>query len=470
MELINEPRPFALEELFFSVTDLKGRIQRSNDVFRRVAGYSWADLKNKPHNIIRHPDMPRVVFQLLWTYIQSGQPVVAYVKNLARDGRYYWVVALVVPIPDGYLSVRLKPSSALFSTAKDLYAELRAVEASIENESNDRKAAMAASKALLDKKLAGLGFNGYEEFMREVLKLEMQSREAKRRRPVHQMGSSDSSMARKDPAKVDALKNSARTFDKLLDVLSALFADLEAYVGINQGVREKSESVINISESLRTIALSGGVEADKLGTKAAGLRPVLDWLRSFSIQIVKEGTRLSGLLVELTHEVDRVVFGLSAAKLQIEMNSLFAHELVQYAQTDHDSTIDNGTSEDVIESLHKSSCDTVQGGLSSLGAVKDKLRALRESQSKLLDLSGSLRPIYLTGKIEMADGAGPRLTRVFSDLNDQLNETVANINGLKDLLETLEIHLSRGMAHATHVNETTATIDSQLMAMKKFAS
>ena len=86
-ELINEPREFAAEELFFSTTDPKGRIQRANSVFERISAYSWNELKNKPHNIIRHPDMPRVVFQLLWDHIQGGHPIVAYVKNLAHDNR-----------------------------------------------------------------------------------------------------------------------------------------------------------------------------------------------------------------------------------------------------------------------------------------------------------------------------------------------------------------------------------------------
>src|ERR1051325_11042360 len=141
IELVNEPRHFELEELFFSTTDLAGRIQRANSVFRRIADFSWDELKNKAHNIIRHPDMPRVVFQILWDHIQAGRPVVAFVKNLAHDGRYYWVVALVIAIPDGYLSVRFKPTSPLLSTVQRLYSELKAVESAIEGDSNDRKAA-----------------------------------------------------------------------------------------------------------------------------------------------------------------------------------------------------------------------------------------------------------------------------------------------------------------------------------------
>jgi PAS domain S-box-containing protein len=464
IEPIDESRDFNVEELFFSTTDLNGRIHRSNGVFRRISGYSWDELKNRPHSIIRHPDMPRVIFQLLWDYIQSGRPIVAYVKNMAHDGRYYWVVALVVPIQNGYLSIRFKPTSPLFATVKDLYSELKAIEASIESDSNDKNAAMAASREVLNNKLGALGVSGYDEFMQQVLKQEMQSREAAL--PViNQAASPIAGIIENDTDQLAALRAAVRTFDQLLLVLSALFGDLEAYVKINEGVRVKSENVINISESLRTIALSGGVEADKLGTKAAGLRPVLDWLRSFSIQIVKEGTRLSESLVELTQEVDLAVYGLSAAKLQIEMSALFAHELLQLALMGRREDNAGGTADGVIECLHASSTVTVRRALSSLAAVKDRLAALHDSQSKLLKLSHSLRPIYLTGKIELADFAGSRLARVFSDLSDLLNETVANINGLQNLLEGLEARLVGGLANGMLVDETIGQIDSQLPAM-----
>jgi aerotaxis receptor len=178
MELIDESRVFAVEELFFSTTDLQGRIQHANSVFERIAGYSWEGLNNQPHNIIRHPDMPRVVFQILWERIQAGRPVVAYIKNLAHDGRYYWVVALVAAIPGGYLSVRFKPTSPLLGTVEHLYAKLMAIEASIEKESHSRKAAIAASREALDTELRILGFDSYDDFMRKALKEEMQSRDA----------------------------------------------------------------------------------------------------------------------------------------------------------------------------------------------------------------------------------------------------------------------------------------------------
>ncbi|HPE46849.1 MAG TPA: PAS domain-containing protein [Hyphomonas sp.] len=97
----NESR-FEFNELFFSRTDESGIIKFGNSVFQRVSVYEWDELLNKPHKIIRNPDTPRAVFRLLWDSIKSGSPIGAYVKNRAKDGRYYWVFAIVTPVEGGY--------------------------------------------------------------------------------------------------------------------------------------------------------------------------------------------------------------------------------------------------------------------------------------------------------------------------------------------------------------------------------
>jgi hypothetical protein len=269
---------------------------------------------------------------------------------------------------------------------------------------------------------------------------------------------------------MDALSAAAETFDKLLEVLGILFNDLEAYVDISQGVRAKSANVSDISESLRVSALNGVIAVDRLGAKAAGLRPVLDWLRALSGQISQTGIRLSESLDELVRDVDVVVFGLSAAKLQIEMTALFAHELVDHAALDGDDAearrrdFDRMT-EGAIGLLHASSCTTVRTALSGLEAIKGRLKTLTESQVRLLDTSRSLRPIYLTGRIEIAEVAGPKLAAVFHDVGEQLEETGANLGGLRGVLDQLDAHLDRGLAHGVRVEQTIGQIDSQMSGL-----
>jgi PAS domain S-box-containing protein len=87
MEIVLDPKKYIL-----SKTDTKGIIEYGNEYFVEISGYSEEELIGKPHNIIRHPDMPKIVFKLLWQRIKNREDITAIVKNLAKDGRYYWVM------------------------------------------------------------------------------------------------------------------------------------------------------------------------------------------------------------------------------------------------------------------------------------------------------------------------------------------------------------------------------------------
>ncbi len=83
-----------------SKTDEKGIIEYGNDYFVEISGYTEAELIGKPHSIVRHPDMPKVVFKMMWDRINRAQNIMAVVKNLAKDGSYYWVVTEFEPKVD----------------------------------------------------------------------------------------------------------------------------------------------------------------------------------------------------------------------------------------------------------------------------------------------------------------------------------------------------------------------------------
>ena len=118
------------DEIIVSKTDLKGKITYGNDLFIKMSGYKERELLGAPHNIIRHKDMPRSVFKLLWTKIAAGDEVNAYVVNKAKNGNFYWVFANVTPSLDpkgniiGYYSVRRKPEKKALEIIKPLYKKL----------------------------------------------------------------------------------------------------------------------------------------------------------------------------------------------------------------------------------------------------------------------------------------------------------------------------------------------------------
>lgn len=113
-----------------SKTDLKGNITYANDLLSQISGYSEEELIGKPHNIVRHKDMPRAVFKLLWDKIQAGEEIFAYVKNRAKSGKFYWVHAYVTPIVDsnnkiiGYHSVRRSPNPKAIAIIEPLYRKM----------------------------------------------------------------------------------------------------------------------------------------------------------------------------------------------------------------------------------------------------------------------------------------------------------------------------------------------------------
>jgi aerotaxis receptor len=125
----NEEVPFPEGKLIVSRTDLAGRITHCNPSFVEMSGYTREELIGQPHHILRHPDMPAAAFQDLWGTIQQSKQWHGYVKNLRKDGRFYWVYATVIPnirngVITGYTSVRRKPSRAKVLECTKLYAEM----------------------------------------------------------------------------------------------------------------------------------------------------------------------------------------------------------------------------------------------------------------------------------------------------------------------------------------------------------
>ncbi|WP_081788574.1 PAS domain-containing protein [Candidatus Blastococcus massiliensis] len=166
-------RTFDGDELIVSKTDLRGVITYANDVFLRVSGYAMADILGQPHNLIRHPEMPRAVFQLLWETLGERRELFAYINNLAVDGSHYWVLAHVTPsfgpagAVVGYHSSRRKPSPRAVERVRPLYDRLLAEE----RRHPTARAAVAASSSLLAEALAEHG-GSYDEFVWSIINAE----------------------------------------------------------------------------------------------------------------------------------------------------------------------------------------------------------------------------------------------------------------------------------------------------------
>ncbi|RED51413.1 PAS domain S-box-containing protein [Aestuariispira insulae] len=157
-------RRFQPNQVIVSKTDLSGKLIYGNNLFYDLSGYDEKECIGQPHNIIRHPEMPRAVFDLLWKTLKSGEEIFAYVNNRSKNGDHYWVFAHVTPSRDqsgqviGYHSNRRVPDQAVLENKiKPLYAQLLAAEKSAASPREGLEKSGAVLQALL--KDTGMAFN-----------------------------------------------------------------------------------------------------------------------------------------------------------------------------------------------------------------------------------------------------------------------------------------------------------------------
>jgi len=142
--------PVTSVDIIVSKANDKGDITYANPIFFKIAGYSQAELLEKPHSILRHPDMPKVIFQYFWSQIKGGDDIKCFVKNITKDGGFYWVFASVrvAKNPDGsfrnYVSTRKTMGSSARGIIEPLYKKLKEIE-----ESSDVNESLVALKSFL---------------------------------------------------------------------------------------------------------------------------------------------------------------------------------------------------------------------------------------------------------------------------------------------------------------------------------
>jgi PAS domain S-box-containing protein len=159
--ITNHEKVLNQNDFIVSKTDTKGKIIYCNEIFAAMAGYPPADLIGANHNLIRHPDMPKIAFKLVWDLIQNKDEFFGFVKNLSADGSYYWVFAYITADLDAngnitsYTSVRRKMPQSAIDIITPIYKQM--VDA-------ERSGGMEASKKLLEDLLEQHGL-GYREFI-----------------------------------------------------------------------------------------------------------------------------------------------------------------------------------------------------------------------------------------------------------------------------------------------------------------
>ena len=407
--------PFTVEELFFSTTDRRGRIRSGNQVFVRTSGYARDELLGRPHNLIRHPDMPRTAFWLLWRAISDGEPFAAYVKNRAKDGAYYWVLAYVVAAADGYLSVRLKPTSALFEVVQQVYGEMLAVEADHEDGSRaGREAGMAAAEQLLLQRLGEHGFESYEQFMHAALVREARAREA-----VLDTGRSAGGIGTGDP-RIQPVLEACQRLDDLLD---GLVGDMDDHVHLREVLEGRSRFVLSLAERIRLHSFNALFASSRLGERGAALSAVASIMREHSDAIRPTVAAVDAQFTTAVAELEQLAFEAAAGRLQTEMALHFLRDVTADADVGTALT-DTAVLVDCLTESVMSLCD-------SLDELHTRLAALLGSVDALERDLGRLRALEVNGRVEDARVGNDAGQTLFDVIGDELRAAQEEIGAIK---------------------------------------
>jgi aerotaxis receptor len=412
----DQERPFALDELFFSITDQKGIIRSGNDVFVRVAGYERVEeLIGEPHNVIRHPDMPRAVFKLLWDYLGQGKVFAGYVKNVATDGAYYWVMALVVPIPGGYLSVRFKPSGRHFGLVGALYSELLAVERAAGSAPGAWRDGMRAAGERLSAWLEENGFASYDELMYTALAAEMASRRAKLSGRPSAARPEAGRHAYGEGGEVGDTLRVCQTVDHHLD---DLFASVGPFLELIEKLNAKSSSLLALSDDVHLVSLNGLIASYRVGGTGAGLAAVTHDLA----RIAEESTALITEMTEilsLGSPLHETAFSIAAAKLQMEMAIFFANELLCAGDAQALDAPSLARTREDLKVLVDSFSNTTVRMLEALSRAQESMARLIRVHAQLKAALRRLSKVRVTGKVQASHVAG---ASNFQDLFERIFE------------------------------------------------
>lgn len=354
---------FDVEELFFSRTDKRGVIAAGNEVFRRISGYDWEELVGAPHKIVRHSDMPKGVFYILWERLQKGLATGAYVKNRTKDGRSYWVYAVVSPVTDGYVSVRLKPTSEVLDTTRAIYARQLAREA--EGGVSPEESAAEIRAALRD-----LGYPNYGAFSSYAIAQEVISR--------------DQALTRTKDSRMQAMQNLLPTLEKMAVEQEYLFKSFEKIRGIPSNMRIVASRLEPAGGPISAISQNYRLMSDEVTTHLGGFRT------QGGSQNMSQSVR------------ERVFFGLfmmSASRLQREVKEVAQGSLMRGAEREgfHDEV-------DVLAHLLEDYA-LQSGGI--LMSVYDDVTRLTRSAKDLRQLVTGLDSIRVLCRVEAGRlGAG----------------------------------------------------------------
>lgn len=425
----NTEVPYKFDELFFSTTDEKGIIKYGNDVFVTISGYPEDVIIGAPHNIIRHPDMPRSVFKLFWEFLKSGSPIAAYVKNMAADGAYYWVMAFAFPVKNGYVSIRFKPSSPIFQTVQELYQEIL---------KKEKTMSLDEAQGQLLLQLDQLGFKSYQDFMVQASIQELKSREANVMISEGEIRTADLSLNKITSITDVTTKVLDENFSKvdLFQKSSGLFVDTIHYLQKEFG-------------RLKFLSLNMSILATKTGAEAAALVVISEEFSKLSSQIETQMASFSDLGVSLQEKIKQLSMHMAGLKTQMIMVDFFVKESIGTK-----SFSGMNENKEMFTDLFSLSTNTV---MSEMKKLDKELIDLGSQINEIQKFITALEIIKQTGAIESA-----RKDSVKESFHIYIVEMSSFITILRNSIQSFNTERSNLVSNSKIIFETTYGIRNNI--------
>lgn len=425
----NIEAPYKFEELFFSTTDERGVIKYGNEVFISISGYAKDHIIGAPHNIIRHPDMPKAVFKLFWDFLKSGSPIAAYVKNMAADGSYYWVFAFAFPVAGGYLSIRFKPSSPLFLTVQELYQEII---------KKEKTSSIEECQEMLLKQLDVFGFKTYEDFMVHASITELRAREG-------QLPFKDLNQRSNDPI-VDRISSITDVTTKVLD---SNFSKVDLFQKSSGLFVDTINHLQKEFGRLKFLSLNMSILATKTGSEAAALVVISEEFSKLSAQIETQMVSFSNLGNSLLAKIKQLSMHMAGLKTQMIMVDFFVKESI--GSNSFSGMIEN---KDIFTTLFSASTDKV---MSEMKQLDKELLELASEINEIQKFITALEIIKQTGAIETS-----RKDSVKESFHVYLVEMTAFILILRNSITSFNTERSNLVSNSKVIYESTYGIKNNI--------
>jgi PAS domain S-box-containing protein len=449
-DTLHREAKFDINELFFSITRPDSTILSGNEVFMRISGYTKEEVIGRYHNIVRHPDMPRIVFNLLWDSVKKSKPIAGYVKNRTKSGEYYWVFAALFPLSDRYVSIRIKPTSKFFPLAQEIYPLLADAE---------RQGGMEESGAMIPGILKSLGYDDYNHFMSDALLQELKER---KKLLSSQMSTSDHNQS--DTPLSQRLKRVSGFTKELMKKYDEWFEKIDIFNQIKSVFEEKSLILRQVAREVVFLSLNASVSSYKVENGGETFAILARDVRTNAKENDDLIAKIDGLVQELSTSLNALIFSVSGVRLQCEMLSYFIQELMCENCTIEYHEVGNNMDTLIMlvtDYAHKT--DTLQSEIDQ--KILEVLKNLNQLEQQMMYLGY----IQVYGIIEAAGKQNETVSfeGIFSQLKTLIQKTSIELESMQKFGGNFSSENRLLMEQSTAITHILSTVKSEIELIKQ---